>query len=177
MSKKVKSLIERDLKQAFDGLDSVAVISARGIDANKNNAFRRELNGLGLKMTVVKNTLAARAGQGTGIQGFEKLLEQSSAVVYGKGESISGIARMLVDARKKYDGLELRGIFFDGENYFGDDGVEKVSKFPTREEAIANLAGALMGPGRKLAAAIKGPGSKLVGVLKTIEEKQGGETA
>ena len=37
------------------------------------------------------------------------------------------------------DALELRGIFFDGEVYPGDKGVEQVSKMPTREEAIGQV--------------------------------------
>jgi large subunit ribosomal protein L10 len=51
--------------------------------------------------------------------------------------------------------------------------METVSKLPTREEAIGNLVGAILGPGRKLAAALKGPGGTLGGILKAIEEKAG----
>jgi len=49
--------------------------------------------------------------------------------------------------------------------------MEAASKLPTREEAIASVIAAMLGPGRKLAAALKGPGGKLGAVLKTIEDK------
>jgi large subunit ribosomal protein L10 len=91
-------------------------------------------------------------------------------VIYGDA-SLPTIARVVLDEKKADDTIELRGVFFDGEVYVGDKGVERVSKLPTREEAIGQLAAAILGPGRKLAASIKGPGGVLGGILKTIENK------
>jgi large subunit ribosomal protein L10 len=170
MSKRIKNLIEKELNTRFGGLDSVAVISPRGIDGIKTNQLRRKLHEKGLRMTIVKNTLAKRAAEKTKLKGFEKLLNGPSAIVYGKA-SVSSIARLLVDEKKVNEKLEYHGIFFDGEIYLGDKGIEQVSKLPTREEAIANIVGLLLGPGRKLAGALKGPGGKLGGILKTIETK------
>ena len=170
MSKQVKDLITRDLSGRLKDLDGVAVINPRGLDANKNHGIRRRLRETGLRMTVVKNTLARRAVEGGKLQGFDTLLEGPSAVIYGEA-SISAIARLILDEKKKDEKLELRGVFFDGEAYVGDAGVETVSKLPTREEAIGNLVAAMLGPGRKLAAALKGPGGTLGAVLKSIEDK------
>jgi large subunit ribosomal protein L10 len=170
MSKKVKSLIEKELVATFEGVDSVAVLSPSGVNGVKNNQLRRKLREKGLKMKVVKNTLARRAAGNGKLKGFDKLLDGPSAVIFGKA-SVSAIARLLVEAKKNDDTLNLRGIFFDGEIYPGEKGVEQVSKFPTREEAIAVIVAALQGPGRKLAGALKGPGGRLGAILKTIEEK------
>lgn len=170
MSKPVKDLITRELADRLKELDGLAVINPRGIDANKNHQIRRRLREKGLRMMVVKNNLARRAVGDGKLKGFDRLLDGPSAVVYGKA-SISTIARALLDERKNDEKLELRGIFFDGEAYPGEKGIEQVSKLPTREEAVANVLAAVLGPGRKLAAAIKGPGGRLGAVLKTIEEK------
>lgn len=170
MSKRVKSLIEKELSGKLKEMDGVAVINPRGIDGTTNNNMRRRFREKGVKMTVVKNTLARRAAQSTRMQGFEKLLDGPSALVYGKS-SIATIARLVMDAKKANEKLEVRGIFFDGEIFDGDKGVEKVSKMPTREEAVANIVAALLGPGRKLAGAIKGPGGRLGAILKTIQDK------
>src|SRR5579859_6453215 len=170
MSKPVKDLITKELTARLKELDGVGVINPRGIDANKNHGIRRRLHEKGLKMMVVKNTLAKRAVGDGKLKGFDKLLDGPSAVIYGKA-SISTLARQLLDERKNDENLELRGIFFDGELYTGEKGIEQVSKLPTREEAVANVLAAILGPGRKLAAALKGPGGKLGAVLKTIEDK------
>jgi len=174
MSKQVKSLIEIDLTSKFEGVDAVAVLSPRGMTGIKNNALRRRLHDKGVKMTVVKNTLARRASEKSKIKGFDKLLDGPSAVIYGKA-SIADVARFLLAEKKTDESLELRGIFFDGEAYVGDKGIEQASKLPTREEAIGNLVALLLSPGRNLAASIKGPGGRIGGILKAIEEK--GETA
>jgi large subunit ribosomal protein L10 len=173
MSKKVKSLIEKETAARLEGIEAVAVLNPRGIGAIANNQIRRRLREKNMRMTVVKNTLAARATANSKLKGFEKLLEGPSALVYGQGVGIAVIARALMDEKKTLDALELRGAFFDGEIYEGDKGLEKASKLPTREEAIGNVIAAILGPGKKIAGALKGPGGTLGALLKTIEEKGG----
>src|SRR5579862_7708075 len=173
MSKQVKNQITKELTQRLGSLEGIGVISPRGIGGIKNNQLRRRLREKGLKMTVVKNTLARKSVEGKKLQGFDKLLDGPSAVIYGETASISSIARALLDEKKANAAIELRGIFFDGEIYTGDDGVKKVSTLPTREEAIGNLVGLILGPGARLAGALKGPGSKLGALLKAIGEKAG----
>jgi large subunit ribosomal protein L10 len=171
MSKVIKDLVTKELNNRLGKLDGVGVISPRGIDGIKTNQLRRRLREKGLKMTVVKNTLARRAVDGKKLQGFDKLLDGPSAAIYGETVSISAIARLLLDEKKTDATLELRGIFFDGEIYAGEDGVKKVSTLPTREEAIGNLVGLILGPGSRLVGALKGPGGQLGALLKAIEAK------
>ena len=187
MSKQVKSLLEKDLEKRLGGVDAVAVINPRGIDAIKTNKLRKLMAERGMKMTVVKNTMATRSSERLSIRGFEALLEGPSALVYGtpktdgEATAISNVCRLLMEQKKDKSlaqVLELRGVFFDGEIYHGEKGVEKVSKFPTREEAISQVLSAVLGAGGSLMAAISGPGGSLGAILKSIEEKQrGGESA
>jgi large subunit ribosomal protein L10 len=170
MSKKVKNLIERDLGKKLEGVEALAVLNPRGIDAIKNNQIRRKLREKGARMLVVKNTLVRRAVGGGKLKGFEQLLDGPCAVVFGD-TSISSIARLLLEEKKTYDKMELRGVFFDGDIFVGEKGVEDVSKLPTREEAIANIAGLALAPARKLAGIFKGQGGKIASILKTIEDK------
>lgn len=171
MSKLVKDMLTRDLAQKLKDVDGVAVINPRGINAIKTNNMRRRLHEKGLRMTVVRNTLARRAVcNGSKLKGFESLLDGPSAVIYGKA-SIAAIARLVLDEKKADETLELRGVFFDGEVFTGPKGVEQASKLPTREEAIGQLVGAITGPGRSLVGALKGPAGTLGALLKAIEEK------
>lgn len=169
-NKDVKQLVVRDIETRFKDVDGVAVINPRGIDATKTNLLRRKLRGAGLRMTVVRNSLARRASGSLKIKGFESLLEGPSALIYGKASG-PAIARALLDAKKADEKLELRGIFFDGEAYKGEDGIKAVSKFPTREEAISLVVAAFAAPGRKLAGAIKSQPGKVASLIKAVEEK------
>lgn len=171
MSKKVKSLVERDIRSRLAGVDGVAVVSPVGLDGIKNNKLRGKLRAKGLRMTVVKNTLARRAVAGTKLAGFEKLLDGPSAVIYGAGVSIPNIARLLLDEKKDNEALQLRGVFFEGEAFIGEKGVETASKLPTREEAIGNVVAAILAPGRKLGGVFKGQAGKVAALIKAVEEK------
>ena len=168
--KDVKAMVIKELETRFNDLDGLAVINPRGIDGIKTNKLRRHLHAAGLKMQVVRNSLAKRASGQTKIKGFESLLDGPSAVVYGKASG-PAIARALMAAKKADEKLEIRGIFFDGEAYKGEDGVKKVSKFPTREEAIGLVVAAILSPGKKLAGAIKGQPGKIAALIKAVEEK------
>ena len=170
MSKKVKNLITRELGDKFKGVDSVAVINPRGINATKNNQIRRKLREKGLRMTVVKNTLAKRAVGDGKLKGFDALLDGPSAVIYGEA-SIATIARLILDEKKADEKIELRGIFFDGELYTGDKGVEQVSKLPTREEAIGQIVALILAPGAKLSGILKGQAGKVAALIKAVEER------
>jgi len=170
MSKKIKNLIEQDIGGEFADLEGIAVINPRGMDGNKNNKLRRKLHGKGLKMLVVKNTLARRASSMTKIKGFDTLLDGPSAVIYGKG-ALPDLARLLMEEKKLDEKLELRGIFFDGEAYAGEAGVKTVSTFPTREEAIASVVSAILNAGGSLLSALQGPGGTLGALISAIEEK------
>ena len=179
MSKKVKSLIEKELKAKLGDVEAVAVLNPRGLDATKNNALRKKLHGKGAKMTVVKNTMAKRAVGAGKLKGFDALLDGPSAVIYGNA-SISQIARLLLDEKKADDKLDLRGIFFDGELYTGDKGIEQVSKLPTREEAIGQVVALILSPGKNLGGIFKGQAGKVAALIKAVEEKAekaGGATA
>jgi len=171
MSKKVKSLITKELGDRFKGVDAVAVISPRGLGATKNNQIRRKLREKGLRMTVVRNRLVIRAlAADSKLKGFDKLLDGPSAVIYGEA-SIATIARIIMDEKKANEKLELRGIFFDGDVYAGDKGVEQVSKLPTREEAIGQIVALILAPGQRLGGILKGQAGKVAALIKAVEEK------
>ena len=91
-------------------------------------------------------------------------------MIYGE-QSISSIARALLDEKKADEHIELRGIFFDGEVYVGDKGVEQVSKLPTREEAIGQVVALILAPGQRLGGILKGQAGKVAALIKAVEEK------
>jgi len=91
-------------------------------------------------------------------------------VIYGQA-SIATIARMVLDEKKLNEKLELRGVFFDGDIYIGDKGVEQVSKLPTREEAIGQVVALIVAPGQRLGGIFKGQAGKIAALIKAVEEK------
>ena len=98
------------------------------------------------------------------------MLEGSNALAYG-GESVVEVARAIVDIVGRHPEMSLKGAVLDGELFEGDAGVRALSKFPTRDEAIAQTVTLILSPGRNLVAQVKGPGAQIAGILKTIVNK------
>jgi len=176
MSKQVKEMIIREYKTRLHGFNDATLISIRGVKGTDTTKLRGVLRKKKVKVSVVRNALAKKALAGTGIEPLFPLMEGNSALVYG-GNSVVEVARELAKILADIPGLELKGAVLDGTLFKGEKGVKELSKYPTKEEALGETVGLILGPARKLAAQIKGPGATIAGVIKAIEMKlEKGET-
>jgi large subunit ribosomal protein L10 len=124
----------------------------------------------------MQNSLAKKAFAGTPLEPLNKLLTGPSALAYG-GQSVVEVAREIIALITTMPEVELKGAVLDGQLFEGKAGVTELSKFPTKDEAIAQVVTLVVSPARKLMAQVKGPGSTLAGIIKAIEEKlEKGET-
>jgi large subunit ribosomal protein L10 len=170
MSKPVKEMIMFDYKRRFQDLDGALVVDIRGIEANANNSLRLGLAEKSIRITVIKNTLAKRAFEDTPLQGLTPALQGPSALAYG-AESVVDLARELVEWAKKIDDLELKGAVLDGEYYDGAEGVKRLSKFPTRDEAQAKIVQLILSPAGRAVGAATAPGAKILSIIKEIQKR------
>ena len=175
MSKPIKSLMAESYRRRFGEIDGAVLIDIRGVKSNDVNRLRNELNQSQIRVTVVRNTLAKKVVVGTPIEGISPLLEGPNSLVYG-GESVVDIARQLIALAKEIENLEFRGAVMEGQ-VFGPDQITALSKYPTREEAQMQAVQIILSPGKNLAGQIVGPGRKVASLVKAIQEKlEKGET-
>src|SRR5690554_6226067 len=114
MSKPVKEMIIDDYRKRFEGLDGALVVDIRGMTANDNNSLRKNLMQKQIRVTVIKNTLAKKAFDGTSLAPLDAVLEGPSALAYG-AETVVDVARELVEWAKKVKQLTLKGAVLDGQ--------------------------------------------------------------
>ena len=170
MSKPVKEMITAEYKRRFEDLEGALIVDIRGVDANDNNTLRLDLREKNIQVTIVKNTLAKQALAGTMLEAAGAALEGPSALVYG-ADSVVDVARELVIWARKVSHLDLKGAVLDGEYFGGEEGVKRLSTFPTREEAQAKVVQLVLSPAGKVLGAAKSPGAQLLGIVKEIEER------
>ncbi|MEX2217123.1 MAG: 50S ribosomal protein L10 [Phycisphaerales bacterium] len=176
MSKKIKEMMVRDYASRLEGADDALMISIRGVKAIPTTRLRKGLAAQKIKITVMRNTLAKKAMAGTKLEPLTRLLTGPSALAYG-GNSVVEVARAIVKLIAGMPEVELKGAVLDGQLFEGKKGVTELSKFPTKDEAIAQLVTLVVSPGRKVLGQIKGPGSAVAGIIKAIEDKlEKGET-
>ncbi|MFA9477987.1 50S ribosomal protein L10 [Phycisphaerales bacterium AB-hyl4] len=172
MSKPVKNLIVDTYKKRFEGVSGAVLVDVRGVDSNTNNRFRADLGGKQIKVTVIKNSLAKKAFENTDMAAINELLDGSVAVVYpAEGDqTVVNVARELITWAKEIPSLEFKGALMEGMT-FGADEIDALSKYPTREEAQAQVVQILLTPAQNLVGAALGPGRKVASLVKAVEEK------
>ena len=170
MSKPVKEMITADYKRRFDDLEGALIVDIRGIEANKNNELRLDLAEKNIRVTVIKNTLAKKAFTDSKLQALIPAIQGPSALAYG-GESVVDVARQLVEWARKINDLNLKGAVLDGEYFDGDEGVKRLSKFPSLGEAKARVVQLILTPAGNIIGAATSPGSKILGAVKEIEQR------
>jgi large subunit ribosomal protein L10 len=175
MSKPVKNMIIEMYREQFRDVTGAVLVDIRGVTSNDNMKLRANLAKKGIRVTVVKNTLARLAFEQLGLASSSTLLQGPSALVYGS-DSVVNVARELLDIVKTFDKLQLKGAVMDGQIFAANE-VDALSKYPTREEAQAQVIQVILGPAGQVIGAAVGIGGQIASIIKQVEEKlEKGET-
>lgn len=143
--------LNRSEKQAV--VEEVAALAAkaqtlvmaeyRGITVADMTKLRVAARGAGVDLSVLKNTLARRAVQGTA---FESVGEQMTGpLIYGFSVDAVAAAKVVADFAKTNDKLVIRGGSYGGKS-LDVNGVKQLANIPSKEVLLAQLCGLLMSP-------------------------------
>lgn len=121
-------------------------------------------------MLGVKNSLARRALGELGLKALEPYLAGPSTLVFG-GPDIVALSKEIAKWAKDIEALQIKGGVVEG-NSIGPEGVQALSKSPSREELLGKVVALCLAPGANLAAALLGAGGTLCGQIKSIADKE-----
>jgi ribosomal protein L10 len=172
MSKLVKDLVTQQLKRELDGVQDLLLVNVIGLSAERTTALRKTLREKNIKLLVVKNSLARRATEGTSLAPAFEGSAGTLAMVWGATDIVA-LAKEITKlaAAKEYEAFKARGGVMDGSRLAPDE-VEKISKWPTREEQISLLLGQILSPGARLASQLISAGGAVASQVKQIAEKE-----
>ena len=115
----------------------------RGITVADMTKLRSQARGLGVTLSVLKNTLARRAVAGSA---FEILSDQMTGpLIYGFSVDAVAAAKVVADFAKTNDKLVIRGGAFAGKT-LDVNGVKQLASIPSKEVLLAQICGLLMSP-------------------------------
>jgi len=167
MSRAVKELVERELKNQYAELDSVMVVSVHKLKGTEVNKLRGELGKKGIEVHVIKNRAAKRVLSGTALDPIKGMLTGPCAFVTG-GPGPVDTAKELIRLAKDYTTLELRCGLVDGDPEVLS--IEAISKRRSKTELQGDIIMLAVSPARKIAGCLRA-GGKIAGCIKAIVDK------
>jgi large subunit ribosomal protein L10 len=115
----------------------------RGITVADMTKLRVAARGAGVDLSVLKNTLARRAVQGSS---FEVAADKMTGpLIYGFSVDAVAAAKVVADFAKTNDKLVIRGGAFAGKS-LDVNGVKQLASIPSKEVLLAQLCGLLKSP-------------------------------
>lgn len=173
MSKYVKDLITNDMKNRLQGVQDALLVNVTGMTANAVHRLRAELRGKQMSVMMIKNSLAARATEGTPLNAAFGNQTGPLALVWG-GSDIVALAKEVtrLAGEKQFAPFAARGGVMDGQQLSADD-VADVSKWPSREEQLSLLVGQILSPAANLSSQFISAGSALASQIKQRGEEEG----
>ena len=168
MDRTQKEASVEELDSIFSNAGSVVMAHYTGMTVAEMTELRAKLREQGGTFKVVRNRLAKIALQGKPGEGAADLFTGPVAIAYS--EDFVAAPKVLVDYAKSNDKLVILGGFMD-EEVFDSQGIDALSKMPTREELLATIAARLTGQASQVAQRVMAPGQNLAGAIAVIQEK------
>ncbi|MWD29943.1 50S ribosomal protein L10 [Aquicoccus sp. SCR17] len=168
MDRAQKEKVVEELGQIFESSGVVVVAHYSGLTVAEMQDLRAKAREAGGSVRVAKNRLAKIALEGKPCESIADLLSGMTVLTFS--EDPVAAAKVAEDFAKSNSKFEILGGAM-GSDALDRAGVEAVSKMPSREELIAQIAGMLGAPASNIAGAIGAPASNIASILSTIEEK------
>jgi large subunit ribosomal protein L10 len=142
-----------------------------GLNAAQTSALRRACFKAGIKLSVVKNTLLAKAmeASGTDYGVLKDILKGNTSLMFS--ESGNAPAKVIKEFRKKSDKPMFKGAFVEEAIFVGDDQLDILTALKSKEELIGEIITLLQSPTKNVVSALQSGGGKLSGILKTLSER------
>ena len=139
MKRPEKEQLVAELKDKIKGSTALYYTDFTGLNVKRMTDLRRRLRRAGVEYVVIKNSLALKAVNESGLAGIR--LKGPTGVILAK-DAIAA-AKVLTDFRKENDQRPLvKGGLYEGAAV--DEAlVKKLASLPTRDEALGQLVGAM----------------------------------
>jgi len=145
---KQKSAVVDEIREKLEKAESLVVIDYMGTTVEQATAMRAQLRDAEVDYTVYKNTLMARAIEGTKFEGIKDVLSGPSAFAISYNDAIAP-ARVLSKCIKDFDKMSFKAGVVEGV-FYDEAGLKTLASIPSRDELIAKFMGSIQSPVGKL---------------------------
>lgn len=170
MSKELKRLVVNEFISDYKSINNFIVVNFKGINAHQSNTMRRNLSEEGIKLKVIKNSLAAIAFKEIGVPALGRMLEGPSAITTSSNDPII-LTKVLTKWSRKISGFKIIGGLTDGKVLLLDD-IKALSSIPSRQVLLTQILFGISTPLIQLGNLFNAVINNLYIVLSAIKDKK-----
>jgi large subunit ribosomal protein L10 len=170
MKRQEKEQLVTELREKIRGASALYYTDFTGLNVKRMTELRRRFRKAGVEYVVIKNTLALRAVNESGLAGTR--LRGPTGVVVSRDPVTA--AKLLNDFAKENDQRPtVKGGLLDGVA-IDEAQVKKLASLPSREQMLADLGAGLMSPMAAFVGALNGMMYMMVGALEALKAQKEG---
>src|SRR3954468_478101 len=171
MKRTDKEQLVRDLKEKIEGATALYYTDFTGLNVKRMTQLRRSLRKANVDYVVIKNTLALRAVNDSGLVG-ERLRGPTGLVVT---KDAVGAAKIITHFAKANDSKPaVKGGMFEGKA-IDKAQVTKLASMPSREQMLSELGASMQAPMAMFAGAMNSLLSNFAGAVEALRvQREGG---
>lgn len=168
MKKGKKTELVGELKDKLATATAVYYTDFTGLNVKRMTELRRRFRKAGVEYVVIKNTLALRAVNESGLVS-ERLRGPTGLVV--TVDPVAG-AKVLTEFAKENDQKPaIKGGVFDGRRLDVDQ-VKQLANMPSREQLLSELAGTMQAPMAGMLGAMNALFTNFAGALDALKQQK-----
>jgi large subunit ribosomal protein L10 len=170
MKRAEKEQLVTELRDKLTTAQSLYYTDFTGLNVKRMTELRRRLKRVGVDYVVIKNTLALRAVNESGLVG--ETLKGPTGLVVGKDPVAA--ARILTEFAKEFeDKPSVKGGLLQGKA-INNAQVKRMAALPSREQMLADLAAGMQSPMAAFVGALNGLFYMFAGALDALKSQREG---
>ena len=164
------------LTEQFRAASAGMLIGFNKLTVSKDQELRRQLAEAGARYTVVKNTLARKAVEGTSFAGAAEHFKGVTALALAEGDPVQLSKAITKFVRENPDVFTFKAGVVEGRVVALTD-VEALATLPSKEVMISKIMFLINAQAQRLATVISAVPRNLAVVIRQAGEQQAGESA
>ena len=170
MKRTEKEQLVSELSQKLNTAQSLYYTDFTGLNVKRMTELRRRLKKAGVEYVVIKNTLALRAVNESGL--VSDTLKGPTGLVVAK-DPVSA-AKVLTDfAKENEDKPAVKGGLLSGKR-IDNAQLKRLASLPSREQMLADLGAGMQSPMAAFVGAINGLFYMFAGALEALKTQREG---
>src|SRR3954463_9598644 len=168
MKRPDKEQLVVELKEKIGSAKALYYTDFTGLNVKRMTELRRRLRKQGVEYVVIKNSLALRAGNESGL--VSQKLKGPTGIVVAK-DAVAA-AKVITDFAKENDKRpSVKGGLFDGRTVDAAQ-VAKLANMPSREQMLSQLGGYMQAPMTQMVSAMNSLLSNFAGVVEALKAQR-----